>query len=70
MKITFIFLLRLLLSFYSAIMQHITEVTGASASNGALISLNGTVLYIRTGYAAEKTLDAEFSSGSLDITFE
>lgn len=62
--------LALILLFYNLAIQNINDAIGGSAANGALIRLKTETLMIRTGYAAEKSLDGSLDDGQLVLTID
>lgn len=58
----------MILTFYQLAIKHADTVAGGGASAGALLYLSNSTLYIRTGFAAEKNLDADMTNGTISIT--
>lgn len=68
MKMTFNKVIQLILMFYNLAVKHADKVSGGSAGNGACIYVKNSTLFMVTGYAAEKFLDADITNGALNIS--
>lgn len=60
-------ILQMVLLFYNLSRKY-TDAAAGGATNGAYLSVKDQTLIIRTGFAAEKTLDADITNESLNIS--